>query len=175
MPAVRVSLARRLVLHRAPHRRPGHKVAICEQVEDPPVAPRASCKREVVRVITPGLVVDPDNLEAKQNNFLAGIAVRGEGFGLAFLDISTGEFRVTEVVDRNFFIDEVIRHGFREIVLEENLKDAVLETVLARELADCVINRFPGTGSITQPHSASSANTSPPRRSRSSSPGATRP
>jgi DNA mismatch repair protein MutS len=120
----------------------GHKVAICEQMEDPRFA-KGIVKREVVRVITPGLVVDPDNLEAKENNFLAGIAVRGEGFGLAFLDISTGEFRVTEIVDRNFFIDEVIRHGFREIVLEENLKDAVLETVLARELADCVINRFP--------------------------------
>ena len=120
----------------------GHKVAICEQMEDPRLA-KGIVKREVVRVITPGLVVDPDNLEAKQNNFLAGIAVRGEGFGLAFLDISTGEFRVTEVADRNFFIDEVIRHGFREIVLEENLKDAVLETILTRELADCVINRFP--------------------------------
>jgi len=120
----------------------GHKVAICEQMEDPRFA-KGIVKREVVRVVTPGLVVDPDNLEAKQNNFLAGIAVRGEGFGLAFLDISTGEFRVTEVADRNFFIDEVIRHGFREIVLEENLKDAVLETILARELEDCVINRFP--------------------------------
>jgi DNA mismatch repair protein MutS len=120
----------------------GHKVAICEQMEDPRFA-KGIVKREVVRVITPGLVVDPDNLEAKQNNFLAGIAVRGEGFGLAFLDISTGEFRVTEVADRNFFIDEVIRHNFREIVLEENLKDAVLETIITRELADCVINRFP--------------------------------
>ena len=113
----------------------GHKVAICEQMEDPRFA-KGIVKREVVRVITPGLVVDPDNLEAKQNNFLAGIAVRGEGFGLAFLDISTGEFRVTEIVDRNFFIDEVIRHGFREIVLEENLKDAVLETILTRELGE---------------------------------------
>jgi len=120
----------------------GYKVAICEQMEDPRLA-KGIVKREVVRVVTPGLVVDPDNLEAKQNNFLAGIAVRGEGFGLSFLDISTGEFRVTEIKDRNFFIDEVSRHGFREIVLEENLKDAMLETALTRELEDCVINRFP--------------------------------
>jgi len=120
----------------------GYKVAICEQMEDPRLA-KGIVKREVVRVVTPGLVVDPDNLEAKQNNFLAGVAVRGEGFGLSFLDISTGEFRVTEIVDRNFFIDEVSRHGFREIVLEENLKDAMLETALTRELEDCVINRFP--------------------------------
>ncbi|HET6489855.1 MAG TPA: hypothetical protein VFG28_08830 [Syntrophales bacterium] len=120
----------------------GYKVAICEQMEDPRLA-KGIVKREVVRVITPGLVVDPDNLQAKQNNFLAGIAVRGERFGLAFLDISTGEFRVTDIADRNFFIDEVIRHGFREMVIEENPRDAVLETVLARELGDCVINRFP--------------------------------
>src|SRR5512139_3486599 len=120
----------------------GYKVAICEQMEDPRLA-KGIVKREVVRVVTPGLVVDPDNLEAKQNNFLAGIAVLGEVFGLSFLDISTGEFRVTEIVDRNFFIDEVSRHGFREIILEENLKDAVLETALTRELEDCVINRFP--------------------------------
>jgi DNA mismatch repair protein MutS len=120
----------------------GYKVAICEQMEDPRLA-KGIVKREVVRVITPGLVVDPDNLQAKQNNFLAGIAVRGERFGLAFLDISTGEFRVTDIVDRNFFIDEVIRHGFREIILEENPKDAVLETIFTRELGNCVINRFP--------------------------------
>ena len=120
----------------------GYKVAVCEQMEDPRFA-RGVVKREVVRVVTPGLVLDPDNLEAKQNNFLAGIALRGEAFGLAFLDVSTGEFRVTEIVDRSFFLDEVIRHGFREIVLEEGFRDPLLEAVLARELEGCVINRFP--------------------------------
>jgi len=120
----------------------GHKVAICEQMEDPRLA-KGVVKREVVRVVTPGLVLDPDNLEAKKNNFLAGIAQRGEAFGLAFLDVSTGEFRATEIVDRPFFLDEVIRHGFRELVLEEGLRDPLLETVLARELDGCVINRFP--------------------------------
>jgi len=120
----------------------GHKVAICEQMEDPRLA-KGVVKREVVRVVTPGLVLDPDSLEAKQNNFLAGIALRGEAFGLAFLDVSTGEFRATEMRDRAAFLDEVIRHGFREVVMEEGLKDPLLETVLARELEGCVINRFP--------------------------------
>lgn len=120
----------------------GYKVAVCEQMEDPRLA-KGVVKREVVRVVTPGLVLDPDNLEAKQNNFLAGIALRGEAFGLAFLDVSTGEFRATEIVDRPFFLDEVIRHGFRELVLEEGFRDPLLETVLARELDGCVINRFP--------------------------------
>jgi len=82
----------------------GYKVAVCEQMEDPRFA-RGVVKREVVRVVTPGLVLDPDNLEAKQNNFLAGIALRGEAFGLAFLDVSTGEFRVTEMRDRASFLD----------------------------------------------------------------------
>ncbi|NPV05543.1 MAG: DNA mismatch repair protein MutS [Syntrophaceae bacterium] len=120
----------------------GHKVAICEQMEDPRLA-KGVVKREVVRVVTPGLVLDPDSLEAKQNNFLAGIALRGEAFGLAFLDVSTGEFRATELRDRAAFLDEVIRHGFREIVLEEGSRDPLLETVLSRELEGCVINRFP--------------------------------
>ena len=120
----------------------GHKVAICEQMEDPRLA-KGVVKREVVRVVTPGLVVDPDNLEAKQNNFLAGIAVRDGMFGLAFLDVSTGEFRATEIADRSFFIDEVIRHGFRELVLEETPRDALLEAILVRELAESVFNRFP--------------------------------
>jgi len=120
----------------------GYKVAICEQMEDPRLA-RGVVKREVVRVVTPGLVLDPDSLEAKQNNFLAGVALRGEAFGLAFVDVSTGEFRATEMRDRASFLDEVIRHGFREVVLEEGLKDPLLESVLARELEGCVINRFP--------------------------------
>ena len=120
----------------------GCKVAVCEQMEDPRLA-KGVVKREVVRVVTPGLVLDPDSLEAKQNNFLAGVALRGEAFGLAFVDVSTGEFRATEMRDRASFLDEVIRHGFREVVLEEGLKDPLLESVLARELEGCVINRFP--------------------------------
>ncbi len=120
----------------------GHKVAVCEQMEDPRLA-KGVVKREVVRVVTPGLVLDPDSLEAKRNNFLAGVALRGEAFGLVFLDVSTGEFRATEMRDRAAFLDEVIRHGFREIVLEEGARDPLLETVLARELEGCVINRFP--------------------------------
>ena len=120
----------------------GCKVAVCEQMEDPRLA-KGVVKREVVRVVTPGLVLDPDSLEAKRNNFLAGIALRDEAFGLAFLDVSTGEFRATEMRDRASFLDEVIRHGFREVGLEEGLKDPLLEPVLARELEGCVINRFP--------------------------------
>ena len=121
----------------------GHKVAVCEQMEDPRLA-KGVVKREVVRVVTPGLVLDPDSLEAKRNNFLAGVAERGEAFGLAFLDVSTGEFRATEMRDRAAFLDEVIRHGFREIVLRRG-QDLMLETVWPAS-SGCVINCFPGIG-----------------------------
>lgn len=69
----------------------GFKVAVCEQVEDPKLA-KGVVKREVVRVVTPGLVIDGENLDAKENNFLAALYPCGDRFGLAFLDISTGEF-----------------------------------------------------------------------------------
>src|SRR5512136_419384 len=71
----------------------GFKVAICEQMEDPKLA-KGVVKRDVVRIITPGLYVDTDNLNAKENNFLAALSCVDQTMGLAFLDISTGEFRV---------------------------------------------------------------------------------
>lgn len=120
----------------------GFKVAICEQVEDPRTA-KGIVRREVVRIVTPGLVVDAENLAAKENNFLAGIAVRGSHFGLAFIDISTGDFWVTESEDRDFFLDEVIGHGFREILLEESLKGSPFQKALSRDLGACVVNYFP--------------------------------
>ena len=120
----------------------GFKVAICEQVEDPREA-KGIVRREVVRVITPGLVVDAENLEAKENNFLAGIALRDSLFGLAFIDISTGDFWVMEAEDRDFFLDEVAGHGFREIVLEESLRGGSFQKALCRDLGSCVVNYFP--------------------------------
>ena len=75
----------------------GFKVAICEQVEDPKAA-KGIVRREVVRVVTPGLILDTDILEPKENNFLLAIAAGADGrFGVASLDITTGEFRTTEV------------------------------------------------------------------------------
>ncbi|MCK4623078.1 MAG: DNA mismatch repair protein MutS [Desulfuromonadales bacterium] len=73
-----------------------HKVAICEQVENPKTA-KGIVKREVVRVVTPGLVTDTETLEPKENNYLLAIAGDGELFGVAHVDITTGEFRVTQV------------------------------------------------------------------------------
>lgn len=74
----------------------GHKVAICEQVEDPKTA-KGIVKREVVRVVTPGLVTDTETLEPKENNYLMAIIEDQGVFGVAHVDITTGVFRVTQV------------------------------------------------------------------------------
>ena len=80
----------------------GFKVAICEQVEDPKVA-KGIVKREVVRVVTPGTILDSSLLDAKDNNYLGGIYPSQNGYGLAILDISTGEFKVTEFMGEDSF------------------------------------------------------------------------
>jgi DNA mismatch repair protein MutS len=73
----------------------GLKVAICEQLEDPKTA-EGLVKRDVVRVVTPGAIVQPTALIGKENNFLAGLCGAHEGLGLALVDVSTGEFKLTE-------------------------------------------------------------------------------
>ena len=75
--------------------RKGYRVAICEQTEDPKKATKL-VRREVVRVITPGTAIDSQLLEARENNYLASVFGAGQGMAAAFLDLSTGEFIVTE-------------------------------------------------------------------------------
>ncbi|HZK18156.1 MAG TPA: DNA mismatch repair protein MutS, partial [Clostridia bacterium] len=69
----------------------GYKVAICEQVEDPKAAKKI-VKREVVRVFTPGTLFEGGLLDEKSNNYIAAIALGKKGYGLAFSDVSTGQF-----------------------------------------------------------------------------------
>lgn len=73
----------------------GHKVAICEQVEDPRQA-KGIVRREVTRIVTPGTATDEGLLEAKENNFIAGLSRRSDRVGIALMDVSTGEFWVAE-------------------------------------------------------------------------------
>lgn len=94
----------------------GHKVAVCEQMEDPALA-KGVVKREVVRVITPGTVTAAEALEAATNNFLAGICSGPHGFGLALADITTGEFRCTEIIDEAALCDELGRIQPSELLL----------------------------------------------------------
>ena len=74
--------------------RKGHKVAICEQLTEPG---RGLVERDVVRVVTPGTVVEPSLLEQKANNYLAALVTDGDMAGLAYVDISTGDFATTQV------------------------------------------------------------------------------
>ncbi|MCU0661051.1 MAG: DNA mismatch repair protein MutS [Myxococcota bacterium] len=93
----------------------GFKVAVCEQMEDPAKA-RGLVKREVVRLITPGVVLDEENLEAKANNFLAAVMICGHGAVLAAIDASTCEFRGTRVDGLGSLVSELYRLEPREIL-----------------------------------------------------------
>ncbi len=120
----------------------GFKVAICEQVEDPREA-KGIVKREVVKVVTPGLLTEPENLSAKENHFLAAVALHDGTHGLAFLDLSTGEFRVTEAADRDLFLQEVSSLDFREVLLSEELKNSGFVRALSARIDFSIMNFLP--------------------------------
>jgi DNA mismatch repair protein MutS len=102
----------------------GEKVAICEQVEDPKSA-KGIVKREVVRVITPGLVLEGDSLTPKENNYLVSVyCSKDERWGLSYLDVTTGEFRMTEVTGIEALLGEMVCLNPREIVLPSTLRDS---------------------------------------------------
>ena len=96
----------------------GFKVAVCEQVEDPRTA-KGIVKREVIRVITPGTILEDNLLSASENNFLLAVAPFKRTNGLAFLDISTGEFYVSETPadDAERLLNELHRIDPKEILL----------------------------------------------------------
>jgi DNA mismatch repair protein MutS len=94
--------------------RAGHKVAICEQVEDPREA-KGLVKRRVVEVITPGTVTSATLLEDKENNYLLAVCGDGETWGLARADLSTGEFAVTQVAEDDL-TREIAKTGPSEIL-----------------------------------------------------------
>ena len=102
----------------------GFKVAICDQVEEPP-APGAGngksknplFRREVTRVVTPGMVLDDQVLDPREASYLGAVALGEGAAGLALLDASTGELRVGEVRDDGRLVDELRRAGVRELIL----------------------------------------------------------
>jgi len=104
----------------------GHRVAICEQVEDPKLA-KGVVKREVIETVTPGAVVAQDWLDGSRNNFLVAIQP-GNPSGIAALDLSTGEF-VLETVPVLDLEATVTRYGPREIVVPEDCDTTSLPSV----------------------------------------------
>ena len=93
----------------------GYKVALCDQVEDPKLA-KGIVKREVVRVFTPGLATDAIHLGTGTNNYLMGFCAEGEVFGVAFLDISTGELKTCQISGFEPFLNEALRNEPKEIL-----------------------------------------------------------
>lgn len=101
----------------------GYKVAICEQVEDPK-ATKGIVKREVVRVITPGTIIDTEYLDEKSNNYLMGIVIKKETIGLTYIDITTGEFVASEKKKTEDYVykilGEINKISPREVLIDEN-------------------------------------------------------
>ena len=100
----------------------GYKVAICEQTEDPKAA-KGIVKRDVIRVITPGTVIESNILEDGVNNYLCSICTGGEETGMCFADVSTGEFHITVVNGYNIeekIINQLSIYSPKEIIVNES-------------------------------------------------------
>lgn len=97
----------------------GFSIAICDQVETAAEA-QGLVRREVTRVITPGTVIEEGMLAAKRNNFLAAIAQAGENWGLAYADISTGEFLTTQLSSTEQVVQELLRLQPAEVLIPVN-------------------------------------------------------
>lgn len=111
----------------------GLKVAVCDQMEDPTMA-KGLVRRDITRVVTPGVVLDGEGLEARTNNFLVAITPSNDGrFGVAAMDVSTGEFKVTEVAGAGPLRCEISRLEPRE-VLVPTARRAHLEEALGARL-----------------------------------------
>ncbi|MEF9951191.1 MAG: DNA mismatch repair protein MutS [Clostridium sp.] len=95
----------------------GYKVAICEQVEDPSKA-KGIVKRDVIKIVTPGTLIDSNLLEDNKNNYIASVYVLEDRFSLAFCDISTGEFLSTSGFGTYFkALDEMSKFNPSELIL----------------------------------------------------------
>ena len=98
----------------------GYKVAICEQMENPALA-KGMVKRDIVRVVTPGTLMEANMLEEGSNNYICSLCPAGERCGLAFADISTGSVLVTEVSGEMATINELGKYAPHEVIYAEEL------------------------------------------------------
>jgi DNA mismatch repair protein MutS len=129
--------------------RKGHRVAICDQVEDPKQA-KGLVRREVTRVVSAGTVLDDRMLNAATNNYLAAVAPAETGFGLAVLDVSTGEFLCTEIQGGDYragLLDEMHRLHPSEVLLRPDCDEALRESLVAmlRARVEPYTRRSPAT------------------------------
>ena len=121
----------------------GYKVAICEQVEDPKQA-KGIVKREVIRVVTPGTVIESNLLEEKKNNYIMAIYKSGLYFGISVCDISTGEFLATQIVEHNNFarlLDEISRYSPAEIIVSDMMFNSKTEIEKIKDRFETYISK----------------------------------
>ncbi len=124
----------------------GYKVAICEQLEDPKTA-KGIVKRDVIRVVTPGTVIESNLLEEKKNNYIMAIYKNGIYFGMSVCDLSTGDFRMTQIRDTNNFamlMDEISRYSPSEIVVNELMFNSTEEIAKIKERFETYISKSNG-------------------------------
>ncbi len=121
----------------------GKKIAICEQIELP-VDGKGLARREVIEIVTPGTVVDDTYLDERSNNYLAAVAGKAASPAFAYVDLSTGEFRVTRLSAQNpreALRRELARTSPREIIVQESLLEHSTCAFLQEEHA--VLDRLP--------------------------------
>ena len=122
----------------------GYKVAICEQLSDPKTT-KGIVERGVVRVLTPGTIVESNMLEERKNNYIMSIYKSGIFFGISVCDISTGEFYSSEIKENNNFemlLDEIARFAPAEIIANSFMYDCTEEIKKVKERLDIYITRF---------------------------------
>ncbi|MGB2982794.1 MAG: DNA mismatch repair protein MutS [Candidatus Bipolaricaulia bacterium] len=121
----------------------GFKVAVCQQVEDPKKA-QGLVKRDVIRIVTPGTVIDESVLDAGTNNYLASVysPVGGGRIGLSFVDLSTGEFTCTVVESEAACIGEIERRDPTEILLQADSKDGLAALFPERAITELPAEAF---------------------------------
>ena len=121
----------------------GYKVAICEQLEDPKTT-KGMVKRDVIRVVTPGTVIESNLLDEKKNNFIMSIVKKGLFFGVAVCDVSTGDFFATQITEENNFeklLDEIARFMPAEIIANKMMYESEKEvTKIKDRISVCISN-----------------------------------
>lgn len=117
----------------------GYKVAICEQME--PASSKGMVSREVVRVITPGTFIKQGEIQYAENNYLAAVLLADSYYYFAYVDISTGELKVTTLISDDQFIEECATLYIKELIVTQSL-DSKVEESLMQYLPHLVISKW---------------------------------
>ena len=121
----------------------GYKVAICEQMEDPKLT-KGIVKREVTRIVTPGTNQNTQSFEDNKNNYLMCIAYYDEIIGISIADVTTGDYYLTEVSDKNQLLDEIVKYNPAEIICNDAfLVSGIQIEELKNRLGICIFSLDP--------------------------------